>query len=145
MSRKFSITSANAKMTLFCALFPAGLNFENFAVGNAWTQELIQQLEARMGVDGMISFGYTPQVKTLQVTLSPNSATVDRMDYLVQSQDLAQDAVICQMSIELKALKKRIVLQNGACTNSKLLADGQAVLEPQQYNFAFESVNVSPI
>lgn len=143
--RKFSITSSNSKITLYNALFPAGLNFENFAVGSAWTQELVQQLEARMGVDGLISFGYTPQVKTLNVTLSPNSSTVDRLDSLIQAQDLAQDAIVSQISIELKAIKKRIVLQNGACTNSKLLPDGQSVLEPQQYNFAFESVNVVPL
>lgn len=145
MGRNFSITSANAKITLACALFPAGLSFENFAVDNAASQELIQQLEARMGVDGYISFGYTPNPKPLSVQFSPNSPTVDRLDYLVESQDLAREAIICNLVIELPSLKKRIILNNGACTNNKLMPNVVKVLDPMQYDFVFESAVVSPM
>lgn len=145
MARKFSITSANASVQLVCALFPAGLKFENFAVDNAWTQELIQQIEARMGVDGMISFGYTPSPKPISFQFQPNSATVDRLDYLVQAQDLAKEAIICQMVITLKSIKKIVTLTNGACITNKLLPNAARVLDPMQYDFTFESANVVPM
>lgn len=145
MARNFSITSANANITLICALFPAGLKFENFAVDNAASQELIQQLEARMGVDGYISFGYTPSPKPISFQFQPNSETVSRLDFLVQSQDLAKEAIVCQLAIELPSLKKIVTLTNGACTNNKLLPNVVKVLDPMQYDFVFESANVVPM
>lgn len=145
MARNFSITSANATIRLVCALFPAGLKFENFSVDSAASQELIQQLEARMGVDGYLSFGYTPNPKPISFHFQPNSPTVDRLDYLVQSQDLEKEAIICQIVIELKSLKKIVTLTNGACTNNKLLPNVVKVLDPMQYDFVFESVNVAPM
>lgn len=145
MARKFSITSANASAQLVNVLFPAGLKFENFAVDNAWTQELIQQIEARMGVDGLISFGYTPSPKPISFQFQPNSATVDRLDYLVQAQDMAREAIVCQLVITLKSIKKVVTLTNGACVTNKLLPNGAKVLEPMQYDFVFESVNVAPM
>ncbi len=145
MARKFSITSANANAQLVNSLFPAGLKFENFAVDNAWTQELIQQIEARMGVDGYISFGYTPSPKPISFQFQPNSPTVDRLDYLVQTQDLMQEAIVSQLVINLKSIKKIVTLTNGACVTNKLLPNGAKVLEPMQYDFIFESVNVAPM
>jgi hypothetical protein len=145
MARKFSITSANTNAQLVNSLFPAGLKFENFAVDNAWTQELIQQIEARMGVDGYISFGYTPSPKPISFQFQPNSPTVDRLDYLVQIQDLMQEAIVSQLVINLKSIKKIVTLTNGACVTNKLLPNGAKVLEPMQYDFIFESVNVAPM
>lgn len=145
MARKFSITSANSNAQLVNSLFPAGLKFENFAVDNAWTQELIQQIEARMGVDGYISFGYTPSPKPISFQFQPNSPTVDRLDYLVQIQDLMQEAIVSQLVINLKSIKKIVTLTNGACVTNKLLPNGAKVLEPMQYDFIFESVNVAPM
>lgn len=145
MARKFSITSANTNAQLVNSLFPAGLKFENFAVDNAWTQELIQQIEARMGVDGYISFGYTPSPKPISFQFQPNSPTVDRLDYLVQTQDLMQEAIVSQLVINLKSIKKIVTLTNGACVTNKLLPNGAKVLEPMPYDFIFESVNVAPM
>lgn len=144
MARNFNITSANAKVVLTCALFPAGLQFENFSVDTAWTQDLVQQLEARMSVDGKLSFGYTPSPKLISFQFQPNSETVGSLDYLVQTQDLTQSPIVCQMIIELKSLGKVITLQNGACVSNKLLPNGARVLEPMQYDFAFEAFNVIP-
>lgn len=145
MARKFSITSANASVQLVNALFPAGLKFENFAVDNGWTQELIKQIEAHMGIDGYISFGYTPSPKPISFHFQPNSATVDRLDYLVQTQDMAREAIVCQIVITLTSIKKIVTLTNGACTTNKLLPNAARVLEPMQYDFVFESGNVVPM
>lgn len=145
MARNFNITSANAKVILSCALFPAGLQFENFSVDTMWTQDLVQQLEARMSADGKLSFGYTPNPKPISFQFQPNSATVDSLDYLVQTQDLSQAPVVCQMVIELKSLGKAITLQNGACVSNKLLPNGVKVLDPMQYDFSFEAANVVPL
>ena len=145
MPINFDITSANSKVELVNVLFPAGLSFEGYSVDSASTMDLIQQIEARMGVDGKIAFGYTPSPKPISFIFQPNSPTVDRLDYLVQTQDTLKQPIVCQMTILLKSLGKRVVLENGACTNNKLIPNMGRVLEPMQYDFVFQTVNIIPL
>ena len=145
MARNFDITSANATISLVCSLYPAGMDFENFASNGGWAQELIQQLEAIMGSDGQIAFGVTPSIKNASFMFQANSPTIPKLNNVVQTQDVTKQPVICQMTVNLPSIGSSIIMQNGAITNASYLPNAERVLQPSQYDFAFESMNINPI
>lgn len=136
------ITSANSKVTLTCALIPAGLQFHGYAADNAWTSEVVTSIESRMGADGKASFGYTPVMKNVTFHFSPDSDTIERLGYINQVQDTTMTPQICQMVIEVPSLGKTIFLKNGCMTGSTFFPSATKVLEPQDVTFNFESVNI---
>ena len=139
---KRDITSANSKTVLSCALIPAGLQFQGYAADNAWTTEVVNAIEARMGADGKASFGYTPVMQNITFHFSPDSDTIERLGYINQVQNTTKTPIICQLVIELPALGKTIFLKNGCMVGSTYFPSAAKVLEPQDVTFNFESVNI---
>lgn len=136
------ITSANSKVVLTCALFPAGLQFQGYAADNAWTTEVVNAIESRMGADGKASYGFTPVIHNITFHFSPDSDTIERLSYLNQVQNTTKTPQICQMAIEIPSLGKNIFLKNGCMTGSNYFPSAAKVLEPQDVTFNFEDVAI---
>ena len=108
------ITSATAKVKLFCALTPAGLSFERYAADSAWSKETNTVIESRMGVDGKISFGYT---------------------CLAEVHERA-----AQVLIDLGSIERSFYLVNACITTGDILPAGGRVLEPVTISLSYESI-----
>lgn len=134
------ITSATAKIKLISAVTPAGVNFEQYSADNAWGKEVAKVIESRMGVDGKISFGYTPAVRSASFTFQPNSPTLDALQRIVSTQNTAMKPIVCQLVISLGSVDKSFMLNNACITNGDLLPAGAKVLEPVEVNIEYESI-----
>lgn len=145
MAKKKFITSANAEVTLNCALFPAGLKFQGFSTDNAWTTETVEQVVSQMGVDGHLSHGYVCSPTPITFTFSADSNTPERLGYLSAFEDTTKEVVLCQMTIKLKSLNQTIILTNGAMNNGQKLPAGERTLGNMPYTFTFESAVASPL
>ena len=139
------ITSANSKVKLFSALTPAGLSFEGYSSDAGWASEAVQIAEARMGIDGKVSFGYTPNPVPMTFTFQPDSQTIDQLNNIVTSSVVNKKPYFVQLIIEMPAIGKSFNCANGAITTAKILPDGSKVLEPQTYTITFQSVTPSPL
>lgn len=134
------ITSATAKIKLVSALTPAGVSFEQYSADNAWSKDVAKVIESRMGVDGKISFGYTPVVRTASFTFQPNSPTLDALQLIVSTQNATMKPIVCQLIISLGSVDKTFMLNNVCITNGDLLPAGANVLEPVEVNIEYESL-----
>lgn len=71
------ITSANAKCFLTIEeLFPAGVLLQNYATDQAVDQDERQISIVRMGVDGHMAAGWTPQPHIIHFTFEANSPSL---------------------------------------------------------------------
>jgi H+/Cl- antiporter ClcA len=71
------ITSANSSFVLTVAqVFAVPQILQGYGADDAFTQEKYQLAETRMGVDGILSGGYTPTPKRLTVNLQPDSVAL---------------------------------------------------------------------
>lgn len=134
------ITSATAKVKLFCALTPAGLSFEEYSADSQWSKDANTVIESRMGVDGKISFGYTPTVKRTNFVFQPNSPTLERLAYIIQTQNTTMKPIVCQLLIDLGSIDRSFYLVNACITTGDILPNGGRVLEPVTITVDYESI-----
>ena len=73
--------SANSEFTLFIPAVSAGpVVLQGYAVDDAFDTANVKPAEAKMGVDGRKSSGYTPYLTVMKVHLMPDSPAVAIFD-----------------------------------------------------------------
>lgn len=135
------ITSANSVVVLTCEdLYPAGIQLENFSADQSITQADEEIASTRMGVDGYMSAGWIPTIKSITVSLEPSSPTIEVFDTIYKAQRTAKAPYRLNLSVAVPATGKSLTYKNGVLKNWKLLADHKQVLDPISATMEFESV-----
>ena len=81
-----SITSANAVLTInIPGLYPVPQTMVEWAADDAFSTDAVQIAETRMGVDGVMTGGYTPAIIPLTLTFMPDSPSIAVFDFWVTS------------------------------------------------------------
>ena len=130
------ITSANATLVLSCKLFTAQM--QQFSTDTSFEGEDDQVAETRMGVDGKLVAGQTPNIKTLTLHLEASSPSVEYLTLLKQSMEKNRTIYECSMVILIPSIGKRITYSRGVLQSAKDLPDGKKVLDPTTWTFHFE-------
>lgn len=137
-----TITSANSLLTFVIpGLFPAPVQISGYATDKSFSNDALDVVETMMGVDGKASFGYTPNLTKLTVTLQADSVSKDLFATLVGAMKTAREVFLVNANLTLPSTGESFTFTRGALTNVKQIPDGQKVLQPQDYVFMFESVN----
>lgn len=135
------ITSANATVGMSVGgLF--SINLENFSTDSSFTSDTIQVAETRMGVDGHMAAGFTPNIKTLTINLEAGSPSTEFMILLNQAQETNRKPYEVNMVVSIPSIGKRYTFSNGVLQSYKGLPDGNKVLGPTQWVFHFEDMSV---
>ena len=135
------ITSANATVGMSVGgLF--SINLENFSADSSFTSDTIQVAETRMGVDGHMAAGFTPNIKTLTINLEAGSPSTEFMILLNQAQETTRKPYEVNMVVSIPSIGKRYTFSNGVLQSYKGLPDGNKVLGPTQWVFHFEDMSV---
>ena len=135
-----NITDADAVIILTVEnLYPSGVQIQGFSTDTAWTAGDSQIAEARMGVDGKLSAGYTPAPRTVTITLEANSPSLPILSNIVEASQVTRKPFKCQKYITIPALGKECTLANGVLQTGHDISDGKKVLDPSQFTFIFES------
>jgi hypothetical protein len=135
------ITSANATVGMSVGgLF--SINLENFSADSSFTSDTIQVAETRMGVDGHMAAGFTPNIKTLTINLEAGSPSTEFMILLNQAQETNRKPYEVNMVVSIPSIGKRYTFSNGVLQSYKGLPDGNKVLGPTQWVFHFEDMSV---
>ena len=135
------ITSANATVAMAVEGLPS-IMLDHFSADSSFTSDTVQAAETRMGVDGHMSAGYTPAIKTVTINLEAGSASTQYMQLLRQVQEVNLRPYKVQMVISIPSINKRYTFSNGVLQSFKDLPDGQNVLSPTQWVFHFEDLSV---
>lgn len=138
------ITSANATVAMAVEGLPS-IMLDHFSADSSFTSDTVQAAETRMGVDGHMSAGYTPAIKTVTINLEAGSSSTQYMQLLRQVQEANLKPYKVQMVISIPSIGKRYTFSNGVLQSFKDLPDGQNVLSPTQWVFHFEGLSVEGI
>ena len=139
------ITSANSVVTLNCQKLGISAQLQQFAADTGYEGEDDQVAETRMGMDGKMVAGQTPNIKAVTVHLEASSPSYEYLTLLKQSMEKNRKIYECQMVISIPSIGRRITYSNGVLVSAKDLPDGKKVLDPTTWTFNFESKSVETL
>ncbi len=140
-----TITSANASVVLTVAdVFPVPQILQGFAADDAFTQAAYAVAETRMGVDGILSAGFTPTEKPFAITFQPDSPSVLVLDTWGLAEAAAREKFVASMVIDMPSIGKVFSFNTGWLKNFKAMPDAKKVLEPQTYEFGWQDIIAAP-
>lgn len=140
----FDITSANATLVLTVdELYPNGVQLYQFATDQSYSSEAEQIAETRMGVDGMMVAGFTPNIKQVGVQLEVSSPSVAVFDYIIQATKANRKPYRCQLVADVPSIGKTFTWSNGTLQTGSLSGGASRVLNPMQYTFHFQDSEVT--
>lgn len=141
-----TITSANAQVMLNVpGVFPTPVQLAGFAADDAFTQDAYDVAETRMGVDGVLSAGFTPSEKPFHITFQPDSPSIAAFDIWGQAENQAKEKFVCSLTIVLPSVGKAYHLTTGWLKSFKALPDAKKVLDPQSYMIGYQDITTTPI
>jgi hypothetical protein len=143
-----TITSANSQVILSIPdVFPTPIALQGYAADDAFSVESFETAEALMGVDGVMSAGYTPNIKKFTIVFQADSASLEVMDAWVGAMESNNEVYFANMVIVLPSLGtngKSYNFTKGALTGAKKLPDAKKVLQPVAYVISWESIDPTP-
>ena len=140
-----TITSANAVLVLSqTILFPAPVQIQQFAADDIYDMDQVRTIEALMGVDGVLSFGFMWAARMQNITLQANSPSNAFFDTINGQQEAAQDAYPLSGQITLPGITTKFAMINGGLTAYKPAPDAKRVLQPRRYQITWNRVIPAP-
>lgn len=141
-----TITSANSTLTIAVpSVFPVPITIQGYATDDAFSVEAVDSAKAIMGVDGIMSHGYTPFITKLRVMLQADSPSISLFDTWLGANQAIRDSLPGQASIELPSILKTFVFLKCVLTRVSPLPAAKATLEPVEYELSCETVQVLPL
>lgn len=141
-----TITSANVDVRINIPdLGIVGALLQGFAADDAFTQDAFDMSETRMGVDGILSGGFTPNPKDFHITFQPDSPSIAIFDNWGSAQEGAREVFIATMSVVYLGTNKAYAFNRGFLKSFKKLPDAKKVAEPQTYSITWQDIQPSSL
>lgn len=141
-----TITSANSVFTLVIPqLYPIGQTLQGYSTDDAFDTEASETAEVMMGVDGVLSAGYTPAPLTMTIHFQADSASIDIFENWDETQAAIKEVLPASATISLPSISKSYVLINGFLRSVKRLPDARKVLQPVQFVIIWQQRQVNPL
>lgn len=139
-----SVTSANAQFLLSIpGLIPVPVPLQGWAADDAFTVESVDMAEILMGVDGLMSAGYTPNAKKIGLVFQANSPSLDLMYQWVEAMESSKDVLACNGVIVTPSTARIYTLTNGVLTQATKFAAAKKILQPVPFQITFENVKAA--
>lgn len=140
------ITSANSVMTIQAEeIIPNPVQLQNFSTDQLATVDEQALAEARMGVDGGLAVGYTPQPFNFSFMLEANSPSQVHMFNLSAATRANRRTYDVTITIDCPSLKQRYIFERGALINVSVMPNPKKTHEPTTWKFTFASTRVETI
>lgn len=141
-----SITSANSILLLgVTGLYTVPQQLQGFGSDDAYSMDPVDNAEVMMGVDGIMSSGYIPQIKVMNVTLQADSASNTFFEAWYAAQEAAREIYPAFGVINQSSIGRSYTLTNGVLSNYAPLSDAKKVLQPRKFQIKWNVVVGLPI
>ena len=141
-----TITSANAVLTLSQAiLFPTPQQIHQFAADDVTDTDQVKNVEALMGVDGTLSFGFVFAPIMQNITLMANSDSISFFEVIFGSQQAGKTIYPISGTLLFPSTSKKYNLTNGGLSGYKPTADAKRVQQPLKFQITWQSVLPAPL
>lgn len=133
------ITSANSTAILVVEdLFPAGIKLDHFTADTAISSDGLQIAEARMGVDGHLAAGYTPQPVRVTVNLEADADCATMLQTVYSAMVATKKVFKCSLVVTCPSVQKVYTFSTGVLDNCTAFTSIGRVLNPTSWSFVFE-------
>ena len=140
-----SITSANAVLTLTQPiLFPSPQRIQGFAADDVYDIDQIKSVEAVMGVDGVLSFGFVFVEVMQNITLQADSLSGTFFDIVWTQMQATQDVYPVNGLIILPGISTKFAMINGGLTGYKVAPDAKKTLQPRKFQITWNKIFPQP-
>jgi tail fiber protein gp32 len=142
-----TITSANSEFTITNeAVFFAPVIIQGYMVDDAFGTEDVTPAEAKIGVDGRKSSGYTPYLTKMLVHIQADSPAIAIFEQWLGAMKAARDDLQADSaSIWAPSLGKAYSFTNGTLTRAKVMPDAKKLFDGQTYMIEWETSDVSNV
>ena len=136
-----TITSANSRFTLSIPdVFPAPVALQGYAADDAFDNEAVDAAEILIGVDGLMSAGYTPFLTKMTIAFQANSPSIDVIDTWLGAMKSATEILYAQGSIELPSVGRAYTLVDGVLSRPKQIVGAKKVLQPVTHEITWAGI-----
>ena len=140
------ITSANAEAVLSAdEIFPNGITLQQFSTDQSFASESQQLAETRMGVDGFLAAGQTPNIKVVTISLEASSPSYESLRNLAMAMETNHKVYRCTLVVRIPSIGMVYTWSIGVLQNATLVPGGKKVLDPTQWTFHFQKLEVSTV
>jgi hypothetical protein len=140
------ITSANSTLLIgINGLFTVPQQIAGFSSDDAYSMSAVDNKELMIGVDGVLSAGWIPAIKVLEITLQADSPSNTMFESWYQTEELARTPYFGFGIIHQPSINRSYALTNGVLKNYTPLAQAQKVLRPRKFEIHFQTVLGAPI
>lgn len=141
-----TLTTANSALALQIAgLYPVPQLLQGYSADDAFSTDDVSPVEAIMGVDGKLSFGFTPYPTKLKITLQADSASNAIFDNWLAAMRSANDVYIANAVISIPGIGQKYTMTRGSMTTGNSMPGAGKTLKPRSFEITFESCAPSPI
>lgn len=141
-----TITSANSILMLGVErLFNVPVQIEGFSTEDAFTLADTDMAETMMGVDGKMSAGWIPVIKSLDITLQADSASNAFFEALIAAEAVAREKYKLNGTILISATGRLYVLTTGYIKTGSVMPGAKKVLQPRKFTLEFQDISVAPV
>lgn len=140
-----NITSANAVLLLSVPdVFPAAVQLQGFSTDDIFDTPSVKAGETRMGVDGILSAGFTFSPTPQNYTLEGNSPSVDFFEqWYAAEQAQGGEKFFANGTVQLPAIGKSYKMTNGVLIDYSPMSDGKKTLQPRKFGIVWETVTAA--
>jgi hypothetical protein len=136
-----TITAANAIITLTIPqLFPAPQQLIGFAADDIFNTQQIAATETIMGVDGVLSGGFTFREIKQEFTLQADSASNAFFDAWYNAQQTVRDAYIANGQAIFSGISTKFAMIRGFLTSYTPAPSVGKLLKPRKYEVTWQTV-----
>lgn len=140
------ITSANAEAVLSAdEIFPNGITLQQFSTDQSFAPESQQLAETRMGVDGFLAAGQTPNIKVVTISLEASSPSYESLRNLAMAMETNRKVYRCTLVVRIPSIGMVYTWSIGVLQNATWIPAGKKVLDPTQWTFHFQKLEVSTV
>lgn len=141
-----TLTSANSVLTLICPdVFPIPQLIQGFATEDAFSVPQFEVARAMMGVDGIMSAGFVPNTKELDIVLQADSASRQVLERILGVMEAKREVVFMDATIILPATSEVWEFTRGVITKTPKLPPAKKLLEPTTWQITFQDIQPAGI
>ena len=141
-----TLTSANSVLQLTVpGLYDTPQELQGYAADDIFSVGQVSSAETAMGLDGILSAGWIPQIKAMTIMLQANSQSIPIMDQWIDAQEQAREVFPCTLTVSVSGVNVVYNCTNGFLTSQTLLPDAKKILQPRSFVLSFGSIQGQPI
>lgn len=136
-----TITAANSVFMLsVTGLYSTAQQLQGYMADAAFEQEGVDISENVMGVDGVMSYGWIPQMYPQTISIMPSSPSSTIFETWAAAENTAQEKFTANATIKLISTGRKYSLQNGVLTNYVPIPNAGKVLRGRPFKIVWNTI-----